>query len=405
MIKGFENSNNGVQTATKVAEQPSYTVELTKESMAPAVIESTRQTYDLTPAREQYKQEILASGIVDELTSQIDITSTTSIIEFGRKPADEMAKAADQVLSKYDMSTVNQTSKLVDNLLAVMKQVDITELEDAKTLLANRAKKTFLDKFRESAQQKLERLVGKYQALGGDMEKICEELAVYEQQIKQSNADIAKMYENAKVNYKTLTAYILAGEEAVKEIQVYRDNKQNEFEKTGNPDLQFEIQNINQALSLMEQRVADLRGAEAVALQSIPTFKIQEVTNANLARKINSAFIITVPAFKTALVNSVISKQQAIQAQGLEALDEATSMLVRRNADNAVKQLETSQRLANSSAIKADDIEYAWNKIMTGIQQYKDMEASYSEIRKDEARRIEQANENYLQSLRTGSSI
>ena len=78
---------------------------------------------------------------------------------------------------------------------------------------------------------------------------------------------------------------------------------------------------------------------------------------------------VTVPAFKTALVNSVVAKQQAIQMQGLATLDEATSMLVRKNAENSVKQLQQSQALANSSAIKADDIEYAWNTIMTGIQQ------------------------------------
>jgi uncharacterized protein YaaN involved in tellurite resistance len=80
-------------------------------------------------------------------------------------------------------------------------------------------------------------------------------------------------------------------------------------------------------------------------------------------------------------------------------------MLVRRNADNAVKQLQMSQKLANSSAIKADDIEYSWNTIMNGIQQYKDMEEQYRDIRKDEAKRIEQANEAYLASIKSGSTI
>jgi uncharacterized protein YaaN involved in tellurite resistance len=213
------------------------------------------------------------------------------------------------------------------------------------------------------------------------------------------------MYDAAKEEYKQLVATIMAGEQACREIEEYRDQKQKEFESTGNPDIQFELQNVNQALTLMEQRTADLRGSEAVALQSIPTFKIQEYTNANLARKVNSAFIVTVPAFKTALVNSVIAKQQAIQAQGLSALDEATSVLIRKNAENAVGQLQMSQKLANTSAIKADDIEYAWNTILTGIQQYKDMEKQYSEIRKDEAKRIEAANTNYLQNLHNGSAI
>lgn len=370
-----------------------------------AKVDEVKQSCALADIRESYKQEIIASGKVDELTSLISLDDSTSILEFGKEPAAEMAKVADQVLAKYDPANVNGTSELVDALLAVMKKVDLSELEGAKDLLAKQAKKSLFDRFKKSAQEKLDALVGKYRALGGDMEKICQQLTVYEQQIKNSNVDIAKMYDQAIENYKNLTAYIIAGEQACKEIEEYRDSKKAEFEKSGNPDDQFDLQNVNQALTLMEQRVADLRSAEAIALQSIPIFKIQEYTNANLARKVNSAFIVTVPAFKTALVNSVISKQQAIQAQGLSALDEATSMLIRKNAENAVSQLQASQKLANSSAVKADDIEYAWNTIMTGIQQYKDMEESYRQIRKDEAKRIEDANATYLKSLSAGSSI
>lgn len=367
-------------------------------------VEETRQKFDLATSKQKYELEIRESGIIDQLTSQIDITNTTSIIEFGKEPAQKMAQLADQVLSKYDSATIDDTSKLVNSLLEVMKKIDIGEIKSLQELSAT-AKKSFFDRFKESAQEKLNRLVGKYRTIGSEMEQICTQLSVYEQQIKNSNSDIAKMYDAAKEEYKQLVATIMAAEQACKEIEEYRDAKQREFEETGNPDIQFELQNVNQALTLMEQRTADLRGSEAVALQSIPTFKIQEMTNANLARKINSAFIVTVPAFKTALVNSVIAKQQSIQAQGLAALDEATSVLVRKNAENAVGQLQMSQRLANTSAVKADDIEYAWNTIMSGIQQYKEMEKQYSEIRKDEAKRIEAANASYMQSLHDGSAI
>lgn len=408
MIKGANTSNYsnaGAPRPVAEVELGSGVVSLTKESMAPAVIEETKQNFSLTTVGDKYTTEIMASGEIDKLTSMIDISNTTSIIEFGRKPAEAMAKVADQVLSKYDMTTLNQTSQLVDNLLAVMKKIDINEIQDAKSLLVEGAKKSFFDRFKKSAQEKLDMLVGKYRTLGGDMEKICNELVVYEQQIKQSNKDIAKMYDASLANYRQLKAYILAGDQAVLEITEYRNSLQREFEATGNPELQFEIQNVSQTLNLMEQRVQDLRGAESVALMAVPTFKVQELTNANLARKINSAMITTVPAFKTALVNSVVAKQQSIQMQGLAALDEATSMLVRKNAENSVKQLQMSQQLANTSAVKADDIEYAWNTIMTGIQQYKEMEKAYKDIRKDEANRIEAANNAYLTALSTGEAI
>ena len=389
--------NKGNTAVTVVDTEENGSINLSK-------VEETRQQFDLAEAKQKYELEVRESGVIDQLTSQIDINNTTTIIEFGKEPAQQMASLADQVLSKYNGATIDDTSKLVNALLDVMKKIDIGEIKSLEELKAS-TKKSFLDKFKESAQEKINRLLGKYKTLGSEMEQICSQLTVYEQQIKQSNNDIAKMYEAAKEEYKQLVAVIMAAEQACKEIEEYKEQKEKEFAETGNADLQFEIQNITQALTLMEQRTADLRGAEAVALQSIPTFKIQEYTNANLARKVNSAMIVTVPAFKTALVNSVIAKQQSIQAQGLSALDEATSALIRRNADNAVGQLQMSQKLANSSAIKADDIEYAWNTIMSGIQQYKEMEGQYRDIRKEEAKRIEQANAQYLASLHNGTAL
>lgn len=367
-------------------------------------VEDTRSKFDLGEARQKYELEIRQSGIIDQLTSQIDISNTTTIIEFGKEPAQKMASLADQVLSKYDSGSIDDTSKLVNSLLEVMNEIDIGEIKSLQELSAT-AKKSFFDRFKESAQEKLNRLVGKYKTLGSEMEVICTQLAVYEQQIKNSNVDIAKMYEAAKEEYRQLVATVIAAEQACAEIEQYKNDKIKELEDSGDPELQFEVQNISQALTLMEQRTADLRSSEAVALQSIPTFKIQEYTNANLARKVNSAFIVTVPAFKTALVNSVIAKQQSIQAQGLAALDEATSALIRKNAENAVSQLQMSQKLSNSSAVKADDIEYAWNTIMTGIEQYKEMEKQYREIRKEEAKRITAANNQYLASIHDGSAI
>lgn len=400
--KGTDTGTDMVGSAVTVVDAPSDngTVSLSKSA-----IEQQRETYDLANSREAYKQEIIASGEIDRLTSTIDIANTTSIVEFGKEPATKMAGLADQVLSKYNSTAVSDTSKMVESLLGVMKKIDIQEIKSLDELKEERKKKGFFSRFKESAQEKLDKLVDKYKGVANEMEQICTQLSVYEQQIKDSNKDIEKMYEAAKEEYKQLVAVVMAAEQACKEIEEYKDQLASEVATDASGEKQFELQNVQQALTLMQQRTADLRGAETVALQSIPTFKIQEYTNANLARKVNSAFIVTVPAFKTALVNSVIAKQQSIQAQGLSLLDEATSQVIRMNADNAIGQLQQSQRLANTSAIKAADIEYSWNTIMNGITQYKEMEKQYAEISKDEAKRIEDANARYLQSISDGTGI
>ena len=82
------------------------------------------------------------------------------------------------------------------------------------------------------------------------------------------------------------------------------------MQSTGDQSIQFELASLNQALQLLEQRTQDLRTAEVVAMQSIPMIKTMEFTNMNLVRKINSAFIITLPVFKQALAQAIMLKQQ-----------------------------------------------------------------------------------------------
>lgn len=71
-----------------------------------------------------------------------------------------------------------------------------------------------------------------------------------------------------------------------------------------------------------------MRMAESVALQSLPTIKALEFGNLNLARKINSSFIVTIPVFKNAVAQAMLAKRQAYQAQALKALDEKTNEML-----------------------------------------------------------------------------
>lgn len=361
-------------------------------------VAETKTQFALENVRDRYKREILESGEVDQLTSLIDVSDMQTIVEFGKEPAAELSKVADNILKKYNNQAVANTNILVDKLISIMKKVDIDEIREVDKI-AERRQKSFFGKLLGNAEDKLNALVTKYQNVSNDIEAVCAQLQVYEKQIKDSNDDIDDMYDAALQNYRTLTVYILAGEQAIKEIDDYAMELQRQYDEGGSSELDMQIRNVQQAKLLMEGRVADFRGAEAVALQSVPILKIQEYTNANLARKVNSSFIVTIPAFKTALVSAVITKQQALQAQGFRALDEMTSELIKKNADNSVKQLQLSQSLASSSAIKAEDIEYAWDKIITGIKEYKDMEKTYSDIRKQEAERIEAANRKYLAAV------
>ena len=167
--------------------------------------------------------------------------------------------------------------------------------------------------------------------------------------------------------YHELVKYILAGEQACKEIEAYIAQRQQDMENTGDQSIQFELTSLNQALMMLEQRTQDLRTAENVAMQSIPMIKTMEFSNYNLVRKINSAFIVTLPVFKQALAQAILLKRQKIQAESIAELDKKTNEMLLKNAQNTVDVSKMTAKMASGSSIQIETLEKTWATITNGI--------------------------------------
>lgn len=318
------------------------------------------EQYDIVAEREKLNEELVNSAEVDALVSTIEIGNMESIVTFGGAVAEEISKASDVVLNSMNMSQLDETSNMLKVLANIMSKFDIDEIKDEPRGIA---------KLFNNIRKQLDKILAKYHTMGEEVDKIYIELKKYEEEIKQSNRRLDQMFD-ANVNYyHELVKYILAGEQGCKEIETYLNQRRNDMETTGDNSIQFEIQELEQALALLEQRTHDLRIAENVAMQSIPMIKTMEFSNMNLVRKINSAFIITLPIFKQALAQAIMLKRQRIQAEAMSALDEKTNEMLIKNAHNTVEQAKMTARLAAGSSIKIETLEETWKTIVNGIEE------------------------------------
>ena len=204
---------------------------------------------------------------------------------------------------------------------------------------------------------------------------------------------------DANVNYyHDLVKYILAGEQAGKELEAYIAQRQSDFEATGDNAIQLELASLNNSLMMLEQRTQDLRTAENVAMQSIPMIKTMEFSNMNLVRKINSAFIVTLPVFKQALAQAVMLKRQKIQAEAMAELDKKTNEMLIKNARNTVEQSKMTARLASGSSIKIETLETTWRTIVNGIDETRAIQENARKQRTDDAARLETIKQEFLKS-------
>lgn len=348
----------------------------------PEVKEPMREpeVYDIQEDRQKMTRELTNSPEVDGLCSQIEVFNMESIVSFGAEAADEVSRASDVVLNSMNMSQLNDTGELLNTLAKVMSKFDIEEIKEKPGLFG---------KIFNNLKKQLEKILEKYHTMGDEIDKIYVELKRYEAEIKQSTRKLEEMFQANVGYYHQLVKYILAGEQGCRELEAYIDQRQQELAAGGDQTIQFEIQSLEQALMMLEQRTQDLRTAENIAMQSIPMIKTMEFSNMNLVRKINSAFIVTLPVFKQALAQAIMLKRQKIQAEAMSELDAKTNEMLIKNARNTAEQSKMIARMASGSSIKIETLETTWRTIVNGIDETKQIQQNARKQRVEDQARLE----------------
>ena len=349
----------------------------------------TVQPYDIVADRQQMNETLTNSEEVDALVSTIEVNNLETIVSFGAEAAEEIAKASDVVLNSMSMSQLDESSEMLESLSKIMSKFDPSELQENKGLF---------NKLFGNMKNQLEKILDKYHTMGEEVDKIYVQLREYEGEIKQSNRKLEQMFDANVDYYHQLVKYILAGEQGCRELEAYIAQRQADFEATGDNSIQLELAGLNNALMMLEQRTQDLRVAENIAIQSIPMIKTMAYSNMNLVRKINSAFIVTLPVFKQGLAQAVMLKRQKIQAEALSELDKKTNEMLIKNAKNTVEQSKMTARLASGSSVKIETLETTWRTIVNGIEETQNIQKEARKQRIDDAARLENIKQEFLKT-------
>ncbi len=369
------NFNRPAQNNTASASAPLQTTDIVEV-----------KPYDIVADRDETSKALAHSPEVEALTATIDVNDLNTIVSFGSQSAEEISKASDVVLRSMNMAQIDETSRMLNTLAKIMDQFDINEIRDNPTLFG---------KMFGNLRKQLDKILAKYHTMGDEVDKIYVQLKQYEAEIKQSNQKLEVMFQSNVNYYHDLVKYIVAGEQGCQEIGDYMNQLQEEMARTGDQSIQFELQSLQQAQMMLEQRTQDLRTAENVAMQSIPMLKTMQFSNMNLVRKINSAFIITLPVFKQALAQAIMLKRQKIQADAISALDERTNEMLIKNARNTVEQAKITTRLASGSSIKADTLETTWRTIVDGIEETRKIQENAHRQRVEDQQKLERIKQDF----------
>lgn len=348
------------------------------------------QESDVIAFTQSYKEKLRQLPEVEKLTEEIHVDDMNSILVFGQEASTGISKISDSLLSTMKTVNAEEAGEMIQQLTKVMDKFDIKELEELK-------EPSIFKKLFNKAKNSVEALFDKYETMGTEVDKIYVILKKYEMQIQNSNLNLKQLYEGNIAYYQQLEKYIVAGEMGIEELDTKLiPQYEQEALASGDRMAMATVETLKRTREMLEQRIYDLRIAENIALQTIPMIQGIQYSNFNLVRKINSAFIITLPIFKQCLAQAVLLKRQELQAKSLKALDDKTNELLLRNAQNMVNQTTAIAKMAGGSSVQMETLEKTWETIMQGIEQTKQIEDDNHRMRQENSMKLERMKEDML---------
>lgn len=343
------------------------------------------QKEQLLEESNELKTQLKRDPQVLQLVAKIDPKNQVELLEFGREPANEISAFTGRILNTIKSSSMEESSELLKQLGKIMDKFDKKDFVEKPSLLSKVFKK---------GEKLIEKLFNKYQTMGKEIDKVFIEITKYEKEMKASTQTLEELYDKNFTYFMELEKYIVAGELKLNQLRQQLPALQEKAER-GDQLVLMDLNSLQNAVELLDQRIYDLEMAKQVAYQSAPQIRMLQRGNTKLIGKINSAFVTTIPIFKTGLINAISAKRQNLVAQSMSELDRRTNEMLLRNANDISRQSVDIARMSGQPSIKIETIEQTWETIMRGMNETKAIEDENRKMREQGRLRLEELQKKY----------
>ena len=334
---------------------------------------------------EEYKEKLKLLPEVKALTNEINIQDVNTIATFGQKSAEEISKISDKILNIAKVPTNKDAAQMITQLSKIMDKFDIREIEKIQD---EPAKQSFLQKLKQKIADEFEALVAKYDNMSKEVDKIAQLLRTYENQTKQDNVTLTEMCQANHNYFEQLERYVVAAEISLEEIANYREQVANRTD-ISEDNKNAQLQQLDMMSQMLRQRQYDLLQAEIVARMTVPMLQNMQLTNVNLIREINTAFIIGLPIFKQNLAQAIMLKRQAITANSMEQFKGTINKQLEQNAAYAAAQGTVVAQNVTKGTFDMETLRKVYTTIKNGTENTQRVMREQEEQNKENTKDLE----------------
>lgn len=258
-----------------------------------------------------------------EFVSRIDVTDSNSIITYGSGAQTKLAKFSDDTLKNVKTKDSGEAGKLLSDLVVTIKNFD--SVGENKGLLGNLFGK---------AKTEIDKLIARYSDVEINIDKISNLLQSHRHTMLKDIAMYDEMYKTNLEYFKELTMYIVAGKEKIKELNEKVIPEQREWvTKSGDEAEAQKLNDLVNAVNRFEKKVFDLQLSRQISLQMGPQIRLIQNNDAQLADKIQSSIVNSIPLWKNQMVISLGLENARAALAAQTKVTDMTNELLKKNSE------------------------------------------------------------------------
>ena len=178
-----------------------------------------------------------------------------------------------------------------------------------------------------------------------------------------------KMYDLNLSYFKELSMYILAGK---KKLEIVRNtdlkNLQDKAAASGLPEDAQRAKDLADKCNRFDKKIYDLELSRTIALQTGPQIRLVQSADTEMAEKIQSTIVNTIPLWKNQMVIALGVEHSTQAAKAEREVNDMTNELLKKNADKLKVAVTESAKESERGIVDIETLKHTNESLISTKQ-------------------------------------
>lgn len=317
------------------------------------------------------------------ITAEQVLTEVEQLTEEERKQVEAFADKIDlhksEIVTNYGATVQKQSAAIATKTLQDVKTKNTGEVSDLLVQMVvamdgaegGKDHGGFLSGFLKKVKGTAVTVRTRNESAEKTLERIEKQLEGHKLNLHKDIAMLEDLYDENWQTFKALTMYIKAAEIALDRArsgelaELYRKAQQ-----TGLPEDAMLADDFAKSCDQFEKQVHNLRLTRTSCLQSAPQIKMIQHNDQDMAMKLQSSIVNTMPLWRKKIAMSIAINNNLQAAQAATAVDDLTNRMLREQAQQFHLGVVESAKASQRSIIDVETIDYVNREITGAVLDY-----------------------------------